>query len=224
MKKTVTVLLIAALVASLMMLASCGGDPVTTDGTTSGAEVSGTPESSDTAAAVIEVPDVTMKYVPADIYVNAEAVEASGYKAADNTNISKWFKDVVEFDDNFNIKIPDEFGMLDGYVLRIAQGQYIMEVDVFKVADTANVDAVKALAEYRCNKQKNNGDFKLYDDDEGTNAKMIDTGKVVAIGNYVVYAVTDNTDVSILRAQKYVSEHPGCTALELYHAIVIEEN
>ena len=80
---------------------------------------------------------------------------------------------------------------------------------------------VEMFDEY-LNMRKNNDDFKLYDDENGTNAKMMDTGRVEVIGNFVVYAVTQNTDVSILRAQKYVQDNPNCTSYELYKAIVKE--
>lgn len=235
MKKIITVLLITALTLSTLMLASCGGksDDTTTaapSGTASGEEgKTSEPDGTDapgTQATVepVEVPDVTLKYVAADIYVNEEAVESSGYKKADALNLSNWFAEKKEFDADFNPIIPAGFSMTDGYVLRISQGQYIMEVDVLKVADAANIETVKAMAEYRCQKQRNNGDFKLYDDEEGTNAKMIETGKVAVFGNFVVYAVTWNTEVSMLRAQNYVANHPDCTAVELYRAIVSEEN
>ena len=233
MKRFFTVLLIAALTLSTLMLAACGGKTENTtavpDASATSGDKTAEPDGTDapgTNAAVepVDVPDVTMKYVAADIYVNEEAVESSGYKKADSLNLCNWFAEKKEFDADFNPIVPAEFAMTDGYVLRISQGQYILEVDVFKVADAANVEAVKARAEYRCQKQRNNGDFKRYDDEEGTNAKMIETGKVAVFGNYVVYAVTENTDVSMLRAQNYVANHPDCTAVELYRAIVSEEN
>lgn len=228
MKKTIVLILISALILSTLTLVSCadrGGD-TTAAGSTAAEGQTGIPGTDQTTqqGGSVEVPDVTMKYVAADVYADADTAASAGLKTADATNVSRWFAETVEFDEDFNIIMPKAFSKLDGFVLRIAQGQYIMEVDVFKVKSGEDVEAVKAAAEYRCTKQRNNGDFKLYDDDEGTNAKMIETGKVAVFGNYVVYAVTENTEVSMLRAQKYVSEHPDCTALELYRAIVKEEN
>ncbi len=215
MKKFVSIIMVLALMTAAVMLASCNEQPAEsgTEAATTGAE----------STNEITVPDATLHYVAADIYADKATAEANGLKTADNASISGWFKETVEFDENFEVKIPEEFNSLESYVLRISQGQYIEEVTVLKVSDGSKTDAVKALAEYRCNKQKSNNDFKLYDDDKGTNAKMMDTGKVVVIGNFVVYAVTENTDVSIARAQKYVQDHPDCGAYELYKAIVTEE-
>ena len=220
MKKTVSLLLILALVAAAFSLVSCGGSPEETgssltDDTGSGAQTTGAEE--------INVPDVTLEYVAAELYADAKTAEGKdGIKVADNASISKWYKDSTEFDADFNIVIPEEFSKLDGYVFRIAIGQYIEEVSVFKVSNAEDVEAVKALAEYRCSRQKSNEDFKLYDDENGTNAKMMESGKVAAFGNFVVYAVTQNTEVSMLRAQKFAQENPDATPLEMFYAIASE--
>ncbi len=215
MKKFVSIIMVLALMTAAVTLASCNEQPAEsgTEAATKGAE----------SASEITVPDATLHYVAADIYADKTTAEANGLKTADNASISGWFKETVEFDENFEVKIPEDFSCVDSYVLRIAQGQYIEEVDVFKATAQSDPDSIKPMVEYRCNKQKNNNDFKLYDDDKGTNAKMMDTGKVVVIGNFVVYAVTENTDVSIARAQKYVQDHPDCGVYELYKAIVTEE-
>ena len=201
MKKIVSIILVLVTAAAAVALASCEG------------------KTSDE----IVVPDVKLTYQPADIYADKVTAEANGLKTADSGNLSTWFKDKQEFDpETYEILAPEEFKSVESYVLRIAQGQRIEEVTVIKVSDASAADSVKAIAEYRLNKQKNNNDFILYDKD-GINAKMIDTGKVVVIGKFVVYAVTENTEVSILRAQKFVQDNPDATAYELYKAIVIEE-
>lgn len=223
--KKITALTLVLLFAVSFVFTACTGTPVesgTEAQTTAEGTAPGTDAETTAQQAEITVPDATLNYVAADIYADKATAEANGLKVADNSNISGWFKDSVEFDENWLIKIPDEFNTLENYVLRIAQGQYIEEVTVLKVKAGENVDAVKALAEYRMNKQKNKSDFKLYDDEQGTNAKMIDTGKVVVAGNFVIYAVTENTDVSIARAQKYAQDHPDCTSFELFKAIVPE--
>ncbi len=224
--KKITALTLVLLFAVSFVFTACTGTPAEsgTEAQTTAAEGTAPGTDAETTAqqAEIIVPDATLNYVAADIYADKATAEANGLKEADNSNISGWFKDSVEFDENWVIKIPDEFNTLENYVLRIAQGQYIEEVTVLKVKAGENVDAVKALAEYRMNKQKNKSDFKLYDDEQGTNAKMIDTGKVVVAGNFVIYAVTENTDVSIARAQKYAQDHPDCTSFELFKAIVPE--
>ncbi len=223
--KKITALTLVLLFAVSFVFTACTGTPAesgTEAQTTAEGTAPGTDAETTAQQAEITVPDATLNYVAADIYADKATAEANGLKEADNSNISGWFKDSVEFDENWVIKIPDEFNTLENYVLRIAQGQYIEEVTVLKVKAGENVDAVKALAEYRMNKQKNKSDFKLYDDEQGTNAKMIDTGKVVVAGNFVIYAVTENTDVSIARAQKYAQDHPDCTSFELFKAIVPE--
>lgn len=220
MKKIVSILMALALMTTALMLASCDGTPADTG--TGAAASDNTAGTGTEEVNTITVPEVTIHYVTADVYADKATAEANGLKAADNASLSGWFKETVEFDENFEIKIPEDFSNVDSYVLRIAQGQYIEEVDVFKVADRSGIDAVKTMVEYRCNKQKNNNDFKLYDDENGTNAKMIDTGKVVVIGNFVVYAVTENTDVSILRAQKFLQDNPNCSVIDLYNSVAKE--
>ena len=208
MKKIVSIILAFVTVVAAMALVSCTGKQ--TDAET------------ETEAEIV-VPDVTLTYQPADIYADEATAEANGLKTADSGNLSTWFKEKQEFDpDTYEILPPEEFKSIESYAMRIAQGQRIEEVTVLKVSDEAAVDAVKAIAEYRLNKKKNNNDYKLYDED-GINAKMIDTGKVVVIGKFVVYAVTENTEVSILRAQKFAKANPDASAYELYKAIVIEE-
>ena len=63
-------------------------------------------------------------------------------------------------------------------------------------------------------------DLLLYDDDNKTNEKMIGTGKVAVYGNFVIYAVTLDTDLSLLRAQKEIQENPACTALDVFKAML----
>ena len=226
MKKILSVLLIACFAAAA--LASCTPSTPADSGETTkaaeqtNAETAAATTAAETQAQEIVVPDATLKYVPAEVYGDKATAEANGLKTADNSTISGMFKESVEFDENWDIKLPDEFTKIDSYVFRVAQGQYIEEITIMKVTDAADIDAVKAIAEYRLNKQKSNADFKLYDDENGTNAKMIDTGKVVVVGNFVIYVVTENTEVSVLRAQKYVQDNPDCTAFELYKAVAKE--
>lgn len=220
MKKFLAVLLVVCATAAVIV--SCTpSEPA--DST--GGKVSDTEPETTTAAETkeITVPDVTLTYLPADISADKDTADANGLTVADNTKISRMFKETVEIDETtWLVKLPDEFTKTESYVFRVALGQYIEEVTVIKVKEDTDVAAVKALAEYRLNMRKNNDDFKLYDDENGTNAKMMDTGRVEVIGNFVVYAVTQNTDVSILRAQKYVQDNPNCTSFELYKAIVKE--
>ena len=172
----------------------------------------------------IIVPDITLTYFPADIYADDNTVENNeGLKKASNAKLSEFFADEITFDpETWEVNAPAGFDSVSEFVIRVQQGKYLEEVMVLKPADKSAVDTVKALAEYRWNKQKTNSDLELYEPTVFGARK--DAGVVTVIGDFVVYAVTENTEVSILRAKKFVSENPGCSALELYKAIVIEEN
>ena len=223
MKKILAILLVVC--TTVAIIVSCTpAEPATSGEATKAEETKAETAEATTAAEAQEivVPDVTLTYVPAEVYADKATAIANDLKAADNSTISGMFKESVEFDENWEIKLPDEFTKVDNYVFRVAQGQYIEEVTIIKVTDAKDIDAVKAIAEYRLNKQKSNNDFKLYDDENGTNAKMIDTGKVVVVGNFVIYTVTQNTEATVLRAQKYVQDNPDCNSFELYKAMVKE--
>ncbi len=66
-------------------------------------------------------------------------------------------------------------------------------------------------------------DYRLYDDEDHRNEKMLDTGVVAVVGNFVVYIVTEDTETSLLRAKAYVRDVPNCYAAELYMSIAVEE-
>ena len=99
---------------------------------------------------------------------------------------------------------------------------YIQEVSVLHVKNASNVSKVKEMAEYRCETQKTNQDYVLYDDDNKTNEQMIGKGKVVSYGNFVIYACTLDTDLSLLRAEKQITENPNCTAYDVLSAVMCE--
>ena len=169
----------------------------------------------------IIVPEVTISYFPADVYADKATANAEGFKKASNSNLSTWFKGTIEYDENYDIIPPAEFEHVSDFVIRIAQSKYLEEIMVIRVSDKDAIEAVKALVDYRWNGQKTNDDLELY---EPTvfNARK-DTGVVTVVGDFIVYAVTENTEVSVLRARKFVQDNPGCSAAELYKAIVCEE-
>ena len=170
----------------------------------------------------IEVPDITLSYVPATVYADEKTASANGLTVPGNSRLCDWYAESANFDEDWNVIAPDEFGLIDEYVIRSAIGKYIEEVNVFKVGKASDVEAVKAMARFHCDKQEDNQDYRLYDDENKTNEKMIGTGTVAAFGNYVIYAVTQNTEVSMLRAEKFISENPGSSAYDVYRAIVCE--
>ena len=126
--------------------------------------------------------------------------------------------DKKELDSNFEFIIPAEFEQIEGYVFRIPQGKHVMEIDVFKVKDKAAIQSVVALAEKRYEKLKSS-DWKLYDDEQGSNAKIIETGKIEAYGDFVIFTLTNDSEVSMLRAKKQIHDNPTCSAVEVYKAI-----
>ena len=173
----------------------------------------------------ITVPDKTLTYVAADIYSDEATAGKEGYKKAGNNLLSKWFAEKVELDPvTWDPMAPAGFASVSEFVVRRSQGQYIEEVTVLKVKEDGSAEDVKAMAEYRREKEKNNADYTLYDDEDHRNAKMLNTGVVEEIGDFVVYIVTEDTETSVLRAKSFVQKNPTCTAAELYKAIVVEEN
>ena len=163
MKKIITVLLCLCMAVSAITLAGCdnntGADTTAnvTDNETAGTQAADTQENN----VEYNVPDVTLNYVAADIYADKETAQAKGLTVADNPSISGWFKESTEIDENtWEVIIPEEFSHMDGYVMRIARGQYIEEVDVFKMSDDTYVEGMKALAEYRCAKRQNDRNRK----------------------------------------------------------------
>ncbi len=168
--------------------------------------------------------NIIITYVTADIYADAETAEKEGCKLAGNDKLSAFFSETTEFDpETWDVLAPKAFEYVSEYVIRRAQGQYIEEVTVLKLTERKGAGPVKAMAEYRCEKQKNNQDYKLYDDENKRNEKMIGTGVVALINNYVVYLCTEHTAASLARANNYILSNPDCSAYEVYKAIVTEE-
>lgn len=177
---------------------------------------------------LVRLPDVNMTYVDADIYADKTTAEAEDFKKATANKLAEFFAEKIEYDETtWTVKLPAGFDNVDEFVIRKARGQYIEEVTVLRVAEGKNKNAVKSMAEFRCEKQKNNSDYTTYDDENHTNANMmiqgINAGTVAVINNFVIYAVTQDTNVSIMRARKFILENPGCSAAELFKAIVEEE-
>ena len=166
----------------------------------------------------ITVPDVTLTYVPGDVYANKESLEGTGYREPSRLNLANWFLGKAELDENSQFVIPDEFSVIESYVLRIPQGKAVMEIEIFKLSDKSKAESVVKMAEKRYETIKSS-DWRLYDDAEGSSAKIIDTGKIEAVGNFVVFTLTNNSEVSMLRAKKCIYDNPSATAVEVYKAI-----
>ena len=168
------------------------------------------------------LPDKQLTYTSAKIYADEETANKNGCETPTRTDLANWFIGQANFDEvTFEIIIPEEMAYLESYVVRSAIGKYIEEVNVLKVNDPTKLDAVKAMVEGHAKRQNDNQDYSLYNDD-GRNGKMIGTGKVAVYGNFVVYACTLDSSLSVLRAQKYVAENPDATAFDVYRAVVCE--
>lgn len=172
----------------------------------------------------IPLQNIFMTYVTADIYADPATAAKEGFKQAGNDKLSAFFAETTEFDpETWDVLAPKAFENVSEYVIRRAQGQYIEEVTVLKTTSRKGAGAVKAMAEYRCEKQRTNQDYKLYDDENKRNEKMIGKGVVLILNNFIVYLVTENTSASVARATDHVISNPNCSAADLYYAIVSEE-
>jgi hypothetical protein len=227
MKKIITLLLIAIMIVTAVSCADSGKPSDTVKQTEQQTKAAQPTEAADTGAATepapeqlpdVTVPDAVLTYVPADVYTTKEAAAENGYKEVSKVNLADWFMDKKELDSNFEFIIPAEFEQIEGYVFRIPQGKHVMEIDVFKVKDKAALQSVIALAEKRYEKLKSS-DWKLYDDEQGSNAKIIETGKIEAYGDFVIFTLTNDSEISMLRAKKQIHDNPTCSAVEVYKAI-----
>ena len=177
----------------------------------------------------IIVPDKTLTYFDADVYADEATAKKEGFKVATNNLLSKWFADKVELDPvTWDPVAPAGFDKVGEIVIRVTQGKYLEDVLVMKAVDKDAIDTVSYFAEYRWQKQTDEEnsevaqDYKLYAPEVFNERK--ESGIVCVIGDFVVYALTEDTETSILRAKKFVFDNPDCTAADLYKAIVIEEN
>ena len=170
----------------------------------------------------IVLPDTKLTYVDGTIYADQATAAAHGVEVPTNGQLSGWFEESSSFDDDWNVLAPAPFGSVDNYALHIASGKYIQEVSVLHVKNRADVSKVKEMAEYRRGAQEKNQDYVLYDDENKTNEQMIGKGKVATYGNFVIYACTLDTDLSLLRAEKQIAENPSCTAYDVLTAVMCE--
>lgn len=215
MKKLSCFVLAAIMSLSLAALTACNNDtPKDTDAAGTNAGIDHVTTS---AGDSITVPDVKLTYPAATLYTSYEKADGSAEKTPTNANLASWFCESVEFDDNFNTLPPAGIAFVGEYVLRIPSGRSAVEVDIFKISDTANTEAVTAMATTR-KTIVNNSDIRLYDT---TADELLKTAQVVTVGDFVLYICTANTEVSVLRAKAFLQTKPDCTALELYNAVVL---
>lgn len=168
-----------------------------------------------------ELPDKKLTYTSAVVYASKNLADKYELEAPTNNDVATWYCESVEFDDSFEIKLPDEMAYVENFIVRSAIGKYIEEINVLKVKDASNIAAVKAMVEAHAKRQNDNKDYSLYNDD-GRNGKMIDTGKVETYGNFVIYTCTLDSSLSMLRAQKYIAENPAADSYDVFRFIVSE--
>ena len=161
-------------------------------------------------------------YTAAKVYADSETAKANGFEEPTKTELAVWSLGQIEFDEvTYEVMIPDIMSHIENYIIRASVGKYIEEINVVKLKDAQSVAIAKSMIEEHAKRQSENQDYALYNDD-GRNGQMIGTGKVEAFGNFVVYACTLDSSLSMLRAEKYIAENPNATSVDVYRAMVCE--
>lgn len=106
-------------------------------------------------------------------------------------NFVSSFGGEIDFDENFEPIYPEIMNKIEEYAFLMPAGKSPIEIDVFKVKDAADVDAVKTLCEDRIQKIKDS-DIKVYSPDECDRIFPLMT--VYAKGNYVMMISVENPD------------------------------
>lgn len=95
-------------------------------------------------------------------------------------------------------ELAPEIAMLDSYAIRLPDGKSAFELHILKVADEANVAAVKTMLEKRIEIIKS-GDIELYDP-AGYKATM-PNAKVYTYGKYVMLIITTDNTAAVAAAE-----------------------
>lgn len=153
--------LLCAILASAMAVcafASCSSDDdkttvANTDNSTSAATGAQTDKAGDDTSAEIvieETADVDVTALLDAIVASIEnAPEGVVYTSKDNpipaTNFCSLFGGDIQFDDDFNPIYPEIMNKIDSYAMRIANGKNPISVDVFKLKNGQDREAVSAI-------------------------------------------------------------------------------
>ena len=106
-------------------------------------------------------------------------------------NFVSSFGGEVDFDENFEPIYPEILDKIEAYAFLMPVGKSPIEIDVFKVKDAADVEAVKDLCEDRIQKIKDS-DIKVYSPDVCDLIFPLMT--VYAKGEYVMMISVENPD------------------------------
>jgi len=137
-------------------------------------------------------------------YTPKEIVDAiiAAYPATDMPEMQYYYSGVDESSQNYldpnmagmlinsaYAPVP-EFDYLLDYALDTPVGNHVFEVDVLRVKDVKDLDAVKGVLDSRM-KTKNNGNIAFYVPEE---QPLLDNAKVMTTGSYaILLATTDNS-------------------------------
>ncbi len=118
-------------------------------------------------------------------------------------NFVSSFGGEIDFDENFEPIYPEIMNKIEEYAFLMPVGKSPIEIDVFKVKDVADVDAVKTLCEDRIQKIKDS-DIKVYSPDECDRIFPLMT--VYAKGSYVMMISVENPDAVKAAADAAITE------------------
>lgn len=118
-------------------------------------------------------------------------------------NFVSSFGGEIDFDENFEPIYPEIMNKIEEYAFLMPVGKSPIEIDVFKVKDAADVDAVKTLCEDRIQKIKDS-DIKVYSPDECDRIFPLMT--VYAKGSYVMMISVENPDAVKAAADAAITE------------------
>lgn len=118
-------------------------------------------------------------------------------------NFVSSFGGEIDFDENFEPIYPEIMNKIEEYAFLMPVGKSPIEIDVFKVKDAADVDAVKDLCEDRIKKIKES-DIKVYSPDECDRIFPLMT--VYAKGSYVMMISVENPDAVKAAADAAITE------------------
>lgn len=174
MKKAISLILCLAMLITGAALVSCGDKGSASGGGKDGASETNASPVDIMAAIVAKYPDIPNQKA---LYVNGAGEDDEGYLDPEYAGYLY----------TGNYEVCPEMAMLESYAIRLPDGKSAFEIHIMKVADEANVEAVKALLQSRIGVIES-GDIKLYDP-EGYD-KVMKNAEVYVSGKYVYLLIT----------------------------------
>ena len=166
-------------------------EETTADTEAAGETAEGTTGSSDAPAADNPAVDLLNAIKEAGKNMTLANVYDSVNSPLSAINFVSSFGGEIDFDENFEPIYPEIINKIDAYAFLMPVGKSPIEIDVFKVKDTADVDAVKTLCEDRIQKIKDS-DIEVYSQEVCDLIFPLMT--VYAKGDYVVMISVENPD------------------------------